>query len=172
MPRVLNPNLPNLRFCPLLGSGLGETWGRVWWERDSKLLRLQLHRPTPPRLSQLAGGSQGGSSFPRASLGESTFLLSGASGLGRPGVLCLSQPRLPPALEPAQRSGFVRDSPGSCLELGVGTACLACPRWVGCRRREGSELEPRFPQWPGQCQREARFQSLAPLLPLQWKPGV
>lgn len=46
-------------------------------------------------------------------------------GLAEPGVLCLSQPRLPPAPEPAQRSGFVRDSPGSCLELGVGTACLA-----------------------------------------------
>lgn len=53
-------------------------------------------------------------------------------GLAEPGVLCLSQSRLPPAPEPAQCSGFVRDSPGGCLELGVGTACLACPCWVGC----------------------------------------
>lgn len=47
-------------------------------------------------------------------------------------------PRPPPAAKPAQRHGLVRNESGGRQDRGVGTACLACPCWVGCRLAWGA----------------------------------
>lgn len=72
-----------------------------------------------------------GGSFPRASLGGVHIPRKRVRlGLAKPGVLCSAQaPRLPPS----QLSTLALKVSGSRWEWVVGTACFACPCWVGCR---------------------------------------
>lgn len=126
---------PSLRPCPLLQSLVGrgrEGWGwRAWF-----LLRLYLPGPRPTQAESGPGGSQGGGRFPRASPGGVHIPhKQGASGFGQ--ARC-SGPR-PGPRPPAQRCGLglVWTLPGSRLERGVGTACLAHPCWEGCRLARG-----------------------------------
>lgn len=96
-----------------------------------------------------------GGSFPRASLGGVHIPRKRVRlGLAKPGVLCSAQaPRLPPS----QLSTLALKVSGSRWEWVVGTACFACPCWVGCRLAcvyvcvwGGSLLESQLPQSPGQ----------------------
>lgn len=105
-----------------------------------------------PRLSQGQAAASGVAAFPGPAQAASTFLTSWERlGLAKPGVPSPAQaPRL--LQSQAQHPGLVRKASGSRLEWGVGTACLACPRWVGRRLRgvEGSLQEPQPQAWPEQ----------------------